>query len=207
MRRRLGMFFMVLGAALVLGALFLFLRNTYEDQEAGQLSQDVMPMIYDHIRQNLETAPSAPEIAENTPAELLSPEDLKMTEKVINGHAYIGYLSIPELKLNLPIMSDWSYQKLRTAPCRYSGTLKGEDLVLLAHSYSSHFGRLSKLSEGSLVSFTDMDGNLWQYEVAAMDILTPDAVEEMTAGEYDLTLFTCTSNSTHRITVRCSRIE
>lgn len=198
---------MILGAALVLGALSLFLWNRYEDQVAGNASEEMMPLVMEEIENIRQNAADQPDPAENTPVELLTPEDLVMTEKIINGYPYIGYLSIPDLKLDLPIMSDWSYSRLRVSPCRYTGTLKGEDLVLLAHSYSSHFGQLSKLSEGSAVDFTDMDGNLWHYEVVAMDILDPYAVEEMTAGEYDLTLFTCTTNSTHRVTIRCNKIE
>ena len=75
----------------------------------------------------------------------------------------------------------------------------------MAHNYSSHFGRLSQLSEGSPIQFMDMDGNLWDYSVAAMDILPAEAVEEMTAGEYDLTLFTCAPNRSQRITDRCNK--
>jgi hypothetical protein len=43
--------------------------------------------------------------------------------------------------------------------------------------------------------------------VVALDVLPGDAVEEMIAGEYDLTLFTCATNRTHRITIRCDKVE
>ena len=112
-----------------------------------------------------------------------------------------------DLMLQLPIMSDWTYQRLRVSPCRYSGTLRGEDLVLLAHSYNAHFGRLSTLTEGAEIQFTDMDGKIWRYEVVLMDILNPTDVEEMTAGEYDLTLFSCTKTGKQRVTVRCNLIR
>ncbi len=80
--------------------------------------------------------------------------------------------------LELPIMSGWDDRRLQISPCRFTGTLKGEDLVIMAHNYNSHFGRLSQLSEGSPIQFMDMDGNLWDYSVAAMDILPAEAVEE-----------------------------
>lgn len=128
-----------------------------------------------------------------------------MTEVVIEGYGYIGYLSIPSLDLDLPIMADWDYDRLQIAPCRYSGTLKGEDLVLMAHNYSHHFGRLSELTQEDTVIFTDMDGNMTEYEVIVLDILPPDAIEEMTAGDFDLTLFTCTYGGQSRITVYCNK--
>lgn len=211
MRKIFGVLFMLLGAALVLGALSLVLKNEQEDRVAQTFSQNVMPEIHAQIQRTLETAPreteSPSEMLDFIPAEYLKPEDLIMTEKVIHGYAYIGYLSVPELELELPVMSGWDSKRLQISPCRFTGTLRGENLVIMAHNYNAHFGRLSQLSVGSQVQFMDMDGKLWNYEVVAMDVLAAEAVEEMTAGEYDLTLFTCATNRTHRVTIRCNKQE
>lgn len=207
MRNKFGTLFMILGAALIVAALSLFLYNQREASEAEQASVELMPQLVSEIRRNQETAPEEPTEVPNTPLELLDPSDLVMTEVEINGYPYIGYLSIPALGLELPIMSDWSYHRLKISPCRYSGTVKGEDLVLLAHNYDRHFGRLSELTEGDSVTFTDMDGEVYSYEVTALDILAPTAVEEMTAGDYDLTLFTCTYGGKSRVTVYCDFAE
>jgi sortase A len=87
------------------------------------------------------------------------------------------------------------------------GSVRGNDLVIMAHNYNSHFGRLSKLSEGDRVTFTDMDGILTTYEVIALDILNPYAVEEVTSGDFDLTLFTCTYGGKSRVTVFCDIVH
>lgn len=211
MRRLTGVLCMLLGLALLGGALALVLSNRQEDQMAQGLSMAVMPEIREQIRLSQETSPEETEAAEELtayiPVEYLRPEDLVMTEKNIGGYAYIGYLTIPELNLELPVMSGWDSRRLQIAPCRYTGTLRGEDLVLMAHNYGSHFGRLDTLTVGTQLQFTDMGGKVWPYEVAAMDVLAAEAVEEMTSGEYDLTLFTCTKNRTHRVTVRCNKAE
>lgn len=209
MRKKLGILFMLLGMMLVLGAAALLVSNRQEDQLAQKHSRDVIPTLQEQIRQVQQTAPSetVPQITENIPAEYLNPEDLIMTEKTINGYAYIGYLAISDLGLELPVMSDWNSRRLQMSPCRYTGSVKGENLVVMAHNYNSHFGRLSKLPVGAQVQFMDMDGQLWNYQVVVIDILPAEAVEEMTAGEFDLTLFTCDTNRTHRVTVRCNMIE
>lgn len=207
MRRKVGTLFMLLGAALIIGALSLFLMNQHEDRMAGESSQEMLFQIQQEIARNQQRGPTEPNLLDNIPVEMLDPEDLVMTERIINGYPCIGYISIPDLLLQLPVITDWNGKKLQTAPCRFSGTLRGEDLVIMAHSYDSHFGRLHTLTEGSEIQFTDMDGNVWNYEVAVMDVLDAYAVEEMTAGEYDLTLFTCTTDHHHRVTVRCNRIE
>ena len=125
----------------------------------------------------------------------------------VDGHDYIGCLTIPSLGLDLPIMSGWSYPKLRIAPCRFEGSLYLDDLVLMAHNYDRHFGRIKNLRSGDIITFTDMEGTTVEYEVIALEVLEPTAVEEMTAGEFDLTLFTCTYGGQSRVTVRCDRVS
>lgn len=108
--------------------------------------------------------------------------DLPMTEVEIDGYGYIGYLSLPTLNLELPVMAEWDYDRLAIAPCRYVGSTKSDDLVIAAHNFAQHFGKLSSLSPGDLVYFVDMDGVLSAYEVVELDVLAPTAIEEMVSG-------------------------
>lgn len=183
---------MILGAALFFGALGLFLYNEVQAVRAEQLSADVLHELVGQISE-IHT-----ENAENQP--------LEMTEVTIDGYNYIGYLLVPELELELPIMADWDYKRLKIAPCRYQGTVNGEDLVLMAHNYERHFGKLSELMEGSQVIFTDMDGFSTFYEVTAKDVLVPTAVNEVTDSDFDLVLFTCTYGGKSRITIYCNKM-
>lgn len=205
MRSKAGIICMLLGTVLIFGALSLFLSNQREAKEAEQFTGSLLPVLIEKIeeKEETDTQPLTYTLPVGTPIEYLDPSAFEMTEEEINGHAYIGYLSIPKLELELPVMADWSYPKLQISPCRYTGSVRGEDLVIMAHNYASHFGGLSKLSEGDSVIFTDMDGIVTEYEVVAQDVLAPNAVEEMTAGDYDLTLFTCTYGGKSRVTVYC----
>ncbi|MBR2949549.1 MAG: sortase [Lachnospiraceae bacterium] len=116
-------------------------------------------------------------------------------------------LEIPAYELNLPVISQWSYPKLRMAPCRYEGSAYLDNLIISAHNYNSHFGNLKNLQMGDLIVFTDMDGNVFEYRVAERETLMPTAIEEMKSGDWDLTLFTCTLGGQYRVTVRCERIK
>lgn len=124
----------------------------------------------------------------------------------IDDREYIGVLSIPALGLELPVISAWDYPGLRVAPCRYTGSAYTDDLVIAAHNYASHFGRLRELSQGDSIRFTDTDGNVFDYVVSELGILEPYAVSQMTEGDWDLTLFTCTPGGQYRVTLRCNRI-
>lgn len=186
---------MSLGTALILTALSLFFMNWREDSRAGKAADAIVPRLEEQVRE-----PDGPR-----ETSLPDPLDPEMTEVEIDGHFYIGYVYLEPFDLTLPVMSDWSYDKLQTAPCRFGGSTKTNDLVLMAHNYAKHFGQLGKLSEGDCVYFTDMDGVVTKYTVSAVEILQPTAVEDMLAGEYDLTLFTCTYGGKSRVTVRCDR--
>jgi len=188
---------MILGAALILAALSLFLWNRREANMAGEVAEELLPLVVEQIIEEREKNPER--VPDPTPKE--------MTVTEIDGLGYIGFLAIPALELELPVLAEWDSTKLNIAPCRYAGATGTDDLVLCAHNYDRHFGRLGKLEIGDEVLFTDMDGVTTRYEVAEQEILEPTAVEEMTAGDYELTLFTCTYGGASRVTVRCERAE
>jgi len=194
---------MILGTVLLTAALALFLRNDQESLEAGNASAELMPRLVEAIHDRREEeAQKAPELE---PKETVAAADREMTVVRIDGHDYIGFLAIPSLELELPVMADWDSEKIQIAPCRYWGDLYSRDLVIMAHNYEKHFGKISRLRKGDVVTFTDMDAETVEFQVMAVEILPPQATREMIAGEFDLTLFTCTYGGENRVTVRCDR--
>lgn len=190
---------MVLGTVLIFAALFLFLFNRREARQAETTVQVILPQMVEEIEKRVDGA--GPEQT------LPDPYDPAMTEVEIDGYGYIGYLSIPSQGLELPVMAEWDYDRLKIAPCRYYGSVKTDDLVIAAHNYDSHFWLLNQLVPGDTVYFVDMDGIRITYEVVLVDVLNPTAIAEMTSGDFDLSLFTCTYGGQSRLTIRCERIE
>ena len=208
MRSKTGIACIILGAVLLLGAMLLAQFNRREDTAAKQAAMEVMPQLVAQLQERAAKDSTEPADVElQVPLELLTEEDKKMTEVEIDGHLYIGYISVPAVQIELPVMSSWSYPKLKIAPCRYTGSVRGEDMVLMAHNYSGHFKRISELEIGDDVFFTDMDDNEICYQVVGKDVLGSTAVEEMTAGDFDLTLFSCTYGGAARITIYCDRVN
>ena len=128
---------------------------------------------------------------------------MEMPVTVIEGHEYIGVLSVPSLGLDLPVMSEWSYPKLKIAPCRYKGSAYTHNLIIAGHNYRKPFSPIKSLEPGERIVFTDAEGNQFFYQVDTVEILKKTAVEQMEAGEWDLTLFTCTYGGQTRFTLRC----
>lgn len=210
MRNKQGWLPITIGLLLVTAALCLSAYNLYDSFRASQSVENLLGRLDTGIFSGESEAelPSSPaESGEfEIPDYVLNPE-MEMPVQTIDGQDYIGVLSIPAYDLELPVISQWSYPSLKIAPCRYSGSAYTNDLVIAAHNYPSHFAVLSKLEEGDSLSFTDMDGNVFLYEVALREILSPADVEEMTGSEWDLSLFTCNASGQSRITVRCVHIR
>lgn len=184
------------GLLILTAALLLILYNIYLEGKARESTLEAVAFMETVIPEEKETV--------NVPETL--PQVIKeMPEVEINGQNYIGTLEIPTLELTLGIISHWNEERLQIAPCRYAGSAYTDDLVIAAHNYNSHFGKLKELQPGDGVLFTDTEGKTVEYYVVIQEILMPEDVEEMTDGRYDLTLFTCTYGGKSRVTVRCDR--
>ena len=124
----------------------------------------------------------------------------------VEGQNYMGAINFPDLDRELPVLASYELEKLKTAPAVYHGTPQTGDLVICAHNYRSHFGPLQRLPIGAQVLLKAVDGNLYEYQVAATEVVSPFAVADVTSGEWDLTLFTCTLGGRTRYVVRCDLI-
>ena len=191
-------------------AVLLLVYNLWDGHRARESEEAILA---EYLQENKKASESPDdsdkEDEQNIPDYLLNP-DMDMPEytlKSLGDVACIGILEIPALDLELPVISSWSYSSLRLAPCRYSGSAYKGDLVIAAHNYQSDFWGLRTLPEGSEVFFTDAVGNRFSYYVAVTEALTPWSVDDMTSGEWPLTLFTCTLDSQNRVTVRCEYSE
>ncbi|MCD7864374.1 MAG: sortase [Lachnospiraceae bacterium] len=184
------------GTVLMMLALFLFLYNQWDAKRAQDAAEKTA----------LELDAQIGEIFV-LPDTDNGGEDGEMSALEIDGYDYIGTLTISRYGLELPVMSEWSYAGLKIAPGRYSGSVWTEDLVICGHNYERHFGKLKYLETGDEIIFTDVNGNVFTYQVEEVITLQPTDVEEMLSqesGEWDLTLFTCTVGGQTRVTVRCS---
>ena len=209
-KNRIGNILKGAGLILVTAAVLLLVYNLWDGHRARE-SEEALLAEYLQENKKASESPDASdkEDKQNTPDYILNP-DMDMPEytlKSLGDVACIGILEIPALNLELPVISSWSYSSLRLSPCRYSGSAYKGDLVIAAHNYQSHFGGLRTLPEGSEVFFTDAVGNRFSYYVAVTEALTPWSVDDMTSGEWPLTLFTCTLDSQNRVTVRCEYSE
>ena len=234
-RLKAGHYVMLAGAVLLIAALSLAVWNWYESSHSGEIAAEIREELKSALSaseisdgenkpvsttvvpvQTQQTTTTMPPFYTDAAGSVIASEnaasqtttrpviadaweayttedsfymaDAEETWYEIDGEWYIGLLSIPY------------------TPCRYAGSYLTDNMIVAAHNYNTHFGRIRQLDSGDLVDFTDMEGNVYHYQVIQTEILPDTATAEMEAGDWDLTLFTCTLSGAERVTVRCNRI-
>ena len=200
MKKRKGNFLIITGLLLLAAALVLTGYNIYESKRAQITSDEAVDAIVEKLEEDQDDSVEDIPLYEKFP-------DKEMPTILVNGQRYVGILEVPEKGLTLAVLAgEWSYPKLRIAPCLYSGSIYRDDTVIAGHNYSSHFSKIKTLKQDSEVKFTDVEGNEFYYKVGWTDVLEPEQVDVLTeATDWDLTLFTCTYGGRERCAVRCIR--
>lgn len=190
-KKRFGSVLMILGLILFFAASSLTAYNIWDEKRADDVVTQVLKEL------------DALDELDSIEAEETLDSETNMPMRTIDNGTFIGFLKIPTLGLRLPVMQEWDYPNLRISPCRYSGSVYTNDMVVAAHNYSSHFGTLDRLQSGDDIWFIDMNGNRFHYTVTQTESIMPTQIEHMITGDWDLTLFTCNYSGRVRVTVRC----
>lgn len=213
MHKKLGLVLVLAGALLIGGALALYGANRVEDEKAGAaavetaavLQQQIEQAQTQHMQTEVQERPEdvSPEPSMDAPVEDAETEPAPVA--MVGDYEYLGVLSLPSLGLELPVMADWDYDRLKLAPCRQFGSAEEDNLVIAGHNYIGHFANLGMMKAGDSVTFTTMDGAVNTYVVAKTDIISPEDTEKVSESGYALTLYTCTYGRQNRVTVYCER--
>lgn len=209
MKKTHGLCCILLGAILLIAALSLVLYNTNENKESGEVANNILSELKSVIPET--TTSTTITTMENdlfayyAQFETTTVPIIEEPTMEIDSGIYIGIIELPVLGLELPVMSEWSYPNLKLSPCRYKGTVADKNIIIAAHNYNSHFGRLKELYGGEEIIFTDANGYPHYYEVSQITEINGKDIESMDFGSddsWDLTLFTCTLSGQSRVTVR-----
>lgn len=194
-RQKEGWLLVLLGLSMVIASLLLHTTQEKRDTMAGENAA----ILLQQLQLNRMSIPDSVAALQETVA---TPSTMVMAEKDYLGYSMIGTLRIVALGMELPVLSDWSYELLDVAPCRYSGSLPGKDLIIMGHNYKSHFTPLHHITLGTEVEFEDVNGVVTKFTVAQTEILHENHVDKL-YSEHPLILFTCTAGGQNRFVVRC----
>lgn len=136
----------------------------------------------------------------------------------VTGTGIMGYITIPDIDIELPIYHGTSDKVLNNAAGHLQGSSlpiggEGTHAVISAHRglpSAKLFSDLDELEKGDRFTITVLN-EILTYEVDKIQIIEPDELDklEIVDGQDYVTLITCTPYgiNTHRLLVRGKRIE
>ena len=133
------------------------------------------------------------------------PDEQKLTASDGTIYYTIGVINIPSINVNYPILSTYTDELLKIAPCRFHGPNPNEvgNLCIAGHNYknSKFFSKVPNLQLGDKIEITDLSCRMLTYTVYDKFIVNPDELEctsQLTNGNKEITLITCTNDNKQR---------
>jgi sortase A len=199
----IGNVLVILGCCCLIAAAAFVVYNSRQDRQAGAAAAALSDTLSTLMA-------SAAAMGEELPDADLSEEAAYAREAEeretlpVDGYDICARVSIPKIEIDLPVINDWSAENLKISVCRYYGLPRAK-LVLMAHNYARHFGKIGSLRAGDAVQITDIRGRVFNHEVTMTETIPGRQFEQLMdgGGDWDLTLFTCTYGGANRVAVRC----
>ena len=187
----LGILLIILGIILISSAFLLYMNNVREEKDAGKSAESLLVKAEEKIEKLNETS------------EVSSEKEASEEMKIEDYYDLDGILTIPELSLKLPVLSDYSDDLLKVSVCVYESTGDTNDgKVIAGHNYRYHFGPLLRLKEGAEVTYENMDGSMHDYTVTLIEEIDEKDYGALDGGAWDMTLLTCNKDMKKRVLVR-----
>lgn len=105
-------------------------------------------------------------------------EEQKLTASDGTSYYTIGVINIPSINVNYPILSTYTDELLKIAPCKFHGPNPNEvgNLCIAGHNYrnSKFFSKVPNLQLGDTIEITDLSGRMLTYTVYDKFIVNPD---------------------------------
>lgn len=126
-----------------------------------------------------------------------------------NGYPVIAKLEIEKINLDTLVLKEHNKQTLATSVTKFFGANPNEmgNFCIAGHNYitKNMFHNLKKVNVGDKIKLTDLTGRSINYKVYKKSIVLPNETQclsQKTNGRTELTLITCTTDSSKRIVIK-----
>lgn len=139
------------------------------------------------------------------------------TAKDGTDYKTVAIIDIPKIGVHYPVIAPLDKNLLdytailKLSPCKYYGPEPNEvgNLCIVGHNYRNEkfFSKIPKnIDIGDSIQITDAKGRMLNYIVYDRYIVDPDnqdCTDQNTNGRREVTIITCTNDSTQRIILKC----
>lgn len=138
----------------------------------------------------------------------------KTTRYTASGQPYypVARINIPKINCNYSILNTWSDELLKISPCYFHGAEPNEEgnFCIAGHNYRNQkfFSKVPTLVNGDLIEITDLTGRTLNYYVYDKFTVDPDdksstdCTTQLTNGNTEITIITCTNDGKKRVIVK-----
>lgn len=126
-----------------------------------------------------------------------------MSSMEIDGESYVALLEMDMYKFKMPVRSVWDEKAVEAVPCRYSGSIYNNSLVIAATDAEGQMDFVNSVNTGDRLTVTDMRGEQFSYKVVKVENSNTATDEELNTDEFDLTIFVEYSGPTDYLFIRC----
>ena len=189
--------------------IYIFVRQWIEIEETKKVDKQVQTSFV-----STENANIINEIQEEN---ITQDSSYSQTEESIlttyKGYPVIAKLEIPKIDLETYVISEYSDQALGVSVTKFYGGNPNEvgNFCIAGHNYitKNMFHDLKKLSIGDTFTLIDINNHEGIYKIYLVETVEPEETQclsQKTDGRIEVTLITCTTDSSKRIIVKAVKI-
>ena len=132
-----------------------------------------------------------------------------------SGQQYytVATINIPSIGVKYPVLNTTTDELLKISPTKFWGPEPNEvgNFCIVGHNYrnTKFFSKVIYLEKGNIIEITDGTGKTIRYEIYDKYIVSPTDVactSQRTNGMREVTLITCTNDSSQRVIVKAREI-
>lgn len=137
------------------------------------------------------------------------------TSVTASGQEYhtVAIVNIPSIGVNYPVLNTTTDELLKISPCYFWGPKPNQigNYCIVGHNYrnSKFFSKVPNLENGAIIEVTDLSGKTLKYVVYDKYLVDPSDVSctsQRTNGAREVTLITCTNDSSQRVIVKAKEV-
>lgn len=131
--------------------------------------------------------------------------DVTMPMLELDGANFIGIFDLPIYDVTLPIYAEWKKENITKYPCRYSGSVYDDSLIIGASDNQGQFDFMKIITTGDVMYVTDVTGLRYSYTVDKIEKTKDITTENLTSEDSDLVLFARSTYSFDYTIIRCKK--
>lgn len=166
----------IIGCAMIILSVSYIIISTIQQNNAVQKVEEITSAIHDVL----------PDVTISVPQQTSNPQ---MPVMEIDHQNFIGLIEASGYSNQLPIYSSWSPNKISSYPCRFSGSVYSNNLIIGGSSNTGQFDFMKTISLNDTIYVTDFYGYKYGYSVTDIQTTTDVSAKNLNSFDADLLLF------------------